>query len=343
MTSFCCTFVIEQPLEALGMKMKNNQELLGQITSDLGLDRPFVKGQKIIIRDCWHFSTDGNAVDAMFYDEDDFIVGMNRIYTTVRCYRVIILAFSLMDTHIHFVLYGKFDDCNRFIHDYVRRTSWYMSFSRGEKHKFDNVPINCQTVSDDYYLKVVICYVIKNAPVGGISYNALDYPWSSGPLYFRRPGLWSSPHWSDNLGNLAGTDGIGVGQLRQILKTRILPDENVPMAGPIVFPGFYTAFKIVEKLFKSCKSFNYFMCVSKEDDVDSRGGTISHLTVPMQEMRQHKSEVCQELYGVSNVKTLNMQQRLKLARTLRSRYNSSLKQIIRLCGLVYDEVKDYFT
>lgn len=105
------------------MKMKINQELLGQITSDLGLDRPFVRGQKIIIRNCWHFSTDGNAVDAMFYDEDDFIVGMNRIYTTVRCYRVIILAFSLMDTHIHFVLYGKFDDCNRFIHDYVRRTS----------------------------------------------------------------------------------------------------------------------------------------------------------------------------------------------------------------------------
>ena len=323
------------------MEMKINQELLGQITSDLGLDRPFVRGQKIIIRNCWHFSTDGNAVDAMFYDEEDFIVGMNRIYTTVRSYSVIILAFSLMDTHIHFVLYGEFDDCNRFIHDYVRRTSWYMSVSRGEKHKFDNVPINCQTVGDDYYLKVVICYVIKNAPVGGISYNALDYPWSSGPLYFRHPGLWSSPHWSDNLVNLTGTDGIGVGQLRQILKTRILPDENVPMAGSIVFPGFYTAYTIVEKLFKSCKSFNYFMCVSKEDDVDSRGGSISHLTVPMQEMRQHKSEVCQELFGVSNVKTLNMQQRIRLARVLHSRYNSSVKQIARLCGLVFDEVKDY--
>ena len=29
-----------------------------------------------------------------------------------------------------------------------------------------------------------------------------------------------------------------------------------------------------------------------------------------------------------------------MARTLRSRYNSSIKQIVRLCGLVYDEVKD---
>jgi hypothetical protein len=35
-----------------------------------------------------------------------------------------------------------------------------------------------------------------------------------------------------------------------------------------------------------------------------------------------------------------MPQRLRLARTLRSRYNSSIKQIARLAGLVYDEVKD---
>ena len=322
--------------------MKMDQELLGQITSDLGLDIAFVRGQKITIKNCWHFSTDGNAVDAMFYNEEDFIAGMNRIYNTVRCYNAIILAFSLMDTHIHFVLYGEFGECNKFMHDYVRRTSWYISVTHGEKHKFDNVPVNFQVVDDDYYLKTVICYVIKNAPVGGISFNALDYPWSSGPLYFRQSGYWSTPYWIDKHNNFTNTEEIGVGQLRQVLKTRLLPAENVLMAGPIVFPGFYTAYEIVEKIFKSCKSFNFFMCISREDDVNSRGGSITYLTVPMQEMRQHRNEVCQELFGVNRVNTLNIQQRLKLARVLRSRYNSSLKQIIRLCGLVYDEVKDFF-
>ena len=60
----------------------------------------------------------------------------------------------------------------------------------------------------------------------------------------------------------------------------------------------------------------------------------------MQEMRQHKNELCKELYGANSIKGLNTQQRLRLARTMRSRYNSSIKQIIRLCGLVYDEAKD---
>ena len=76
--------------------------------------------------------------------------------------------------------------------------------------------------------------------------------------------------------------------------------------------------------------------------MDARGGSISLLSIPMQEMRQHKNEVCQELFGKRSIKSLTTEQRLRLARTLRSRFNSSIKQIVRLCGLVYDEVKDLF-
>ena len=62
--------------------------------------------------------------------------------------------------------------------------------------------------------------------------------------------------------------------------------------------------------------------------------------MPIQEMRQHKNELCHEMFGVETVRTLDMRQRLMLARALRSRFNSSLKQIARLTGLVYEEVKD---
>ena len=77
--------------------MKVKEKLLRQIVSDLGLDRPFVKGQDIPIKNCWHFSTDGNAVDFMFYDEEDFINGMNRIFVLLLKYDIVILAFILMD------------------------------------------------------------------------------------------------------------------------------------------------------------------------------------------------------------------------------------------------------
>ena len=322
--------------------MKIEKELLRQIVADLGLDVPFSKGQKIAIKNCWHFSTDGNAVDEMFLDDDDFIAGMNRIYVTVRGYQVIILAFCLMDTHIHFVLYGSFEECNQFMHDYVRRTSRHIALHHGANNKLSKVPIHHQIVDDDYYLKVVICYTIKNAPVGGIAYLAWDYPWCSGPLYFRRPGLWSSPAWLGCDMQEASFSEQSVRSQRHILRTRTLPRKSVPMTGQLVFPGEYVAYELVEKIYKTCKSFTYFFCITKEDDVEARGGKLSLLSIPMQEMRQHKTEVCKELFGVKTVMSLSVPQRIKLARTLRTRYNSSLKQIVRLCGLVYEQVKDQF-
>lgn len=64
------------------------------------------------------------------------------------------------------------------------------------------------------------------------------------------------------------------------------------------------------------------------------------LSIPMQEMRQHKNRICREMFGTEHVRRLDTTQRMRLARTLRSQYNSSPKQVCRLCGLVYEEVKD---
>ena len=241
---------------------------------------------------------------------------------------------------MHFILYGDFDECNRFMHDYVKRTSWYISVKRNESHKLENVPIRHQVVDNDFYLKTVICYTLKNAPVGGLPFNALDYPWSSGPLYFKRPGLWCSPRWMDMPSDENCSSQLGLNQRREMLRTRKHASPQVRMIDRLIFPGEYVAYEIVERIFKTCKSFNFFLCITKEEDVEARGGSLSLLSIPMQEMRQHKNELCLELFGTNSIKGLNTQQRLKLARTLRFRYNSSIKQIVRLCGLVYGEAKD---
>ena len=319
--------------------MKIEYDLLCRIESDLGLNTPFVRGQVIPVKNCWHFSTDGNAVDVIFKDDEDFRAGMNRIYIVVNKYHVVILAFALMDTHLHFILYGDLDECKRFMHDYVKRTSQYIALTHGEHNKLDNLPVNYQVIDTDTYLKTAICYIMKNPPVGGIPYTAWHYPWSSGPLYFSPVGLWSSPKWTDKS---VGIHSSGLTQLEliKILKVRTVPAGDVRIIDGMVFPGEYVAYELVERLFKTRKSFNYFFCKTREEDVDARGGTISQLSIPMQEMRQHKNETCRELFGVDSIRTLSTEQRLRLAKVLKSRYNSSLKQIIRLSGLVYTEAKD---
>ena len=303
------------------------------------MDAPFIKGQSVPIKNCWHFSTDGNSVDVLFYGDDDFIAAMNRIYVVVGVYKVVILAFSLMDTHVHFVLYGEFDECNRFMHEYVRRTSIHLARIQGRHNSLKDVPIHHQAVDNDLYLKTVICYVVKNAPVGGISYNAVDYPWSSGPLYFRSEGNWASPRWT--VENLRLSDTLSARQRRQVFGLReSIYSSSVKMIGRLIFPGEYVAYELVEAIYRTHKGYNYFLCRSKEEDVESRGGFVSRLSIPIQEMRVIKKQVCKELFGQDNTKNLNTGQRLRLARTLKSRYNSSPKQIAKLSGLIYEEVKN---
>lgn len=320
--------------------MKIDSQLLRQIESDLGLQVPFLRGQQITVKNCWHFFTDGSAVDWIFLDDVDYIRGMNRVYIVSRKYRIVILAFSLMGTHVHFVLYGTFEDCNRFVHEYIRRTSMHIARRHREWHKMDGVSISHQAVEDADYLKTVICYTIKNAPVGRIPYNAYDYPWCSGALYLRHSGSWTSPAWSYPSALRPISSVMSSRQQEKRLGTNETLTGNPLMIGDLIFPGEYVAYEIVDRLFGTCRSFNYYMCRTKESDVDAHGGVISMLSIPLQEMRENRGMVCRELFGVDTPRRLSTTQRIKLAQTLRSRYNSSVKQICRLCGLVFQEAGD---
>lgn len=312
-----------------------SDDKMRRITSDLGLNIQFVKGQDIAVRNCWHFTTDGSAIDFMFNDDEDFRLGMNRIYTTVLKYPdVVILAFCLMDTHVHFILYGDFAACNCFTHEYVRRTSMHISHKYGENNKMDAVPIRHQSIDTDRYLKNSICYTFRNPATAGICYSEYNYPWSSACLVPDDGSHWNSV-------NLYGVGipaaNISITELRKICRTRETINPKIRIIDGVIFPGEYVATDVVRKIFRSRKAFHFFMCSTKESDIESRGGAYSYLSIPTQEMRQHKTETCMELFGKKDIRTLNTGERIQLARTLKARYTCSPKQILRLCGLAHTD------
>lgn len=316
--------------------MKIPNELLGRLEADLCLNVPFVKGENLHIRNCWHFCTDGNAVDALFHDEQDFIDGMNRLYVVSRKFGIAILAFALMDTHIHLIVSGERTECSSFVHEYLRRTSMHLTRKHLRSNMLRRIPVTVQEIRDDFYLKKAICYVIKNPVHAGLPFMPYDYPWSSGALYFRTPGFWTSV----GLPSSHRLEKMSTPERRALLKTRTTAGLNPLMNGNLVFPGEYVAVEIVERIFRSCRSYSYFMWNSREDDLNPLGQAASGMSMPLSEMRQLRDETSRELYGRKGLKNLNMAQRIELARALRSRYDCSAKQVIRICGLIYDEAKD---
>ena len=320
--------------------MKASDELLRKAEADLSLNALFVKGENAAVRDCWHLSTDGNAVDSMFYDEMDFIDGMNRIQIVSSQFDVIILAFVLMDTHVHFIIYGKYDESNHFIHEYLRRTSMYLEKRYCQTKKLKNVPVSCQRITDDRYLKTAICYVIKNPTAAGLQYTPYEYPWSSGALYFRNRGGWTSPAWTNETYFNGNVLTMSLKKREARFKTRSRNVTGAISSDGLIFPGNYVCFELVEKLFRTCRSFMYFLNSSREEDMNPLEKTAMRLSVPIWEMRLFRNEACLELFGESSIRNLDMVQRMHLARTLRSRHRCSVKQVCRVCGLVYGEVKD---
>ena len=80
------------------------------------------------------------TTEVLFRERLDFVDAMNRIYFLSRKYRIVILAFCLMDNHIHLIIYGLFEECNRFVHELVRQISSAIARRHGLRHELQTIP-----------------------------------------------------------------------------------------------------------------------------------------------------------------------------------------------------------
>ena len=125
---------------------------------------------------------------------------------------------------------------------------------------------------------------------------------------------------------------------RQLLSHDVI-NKDVSMIDGLIDPNSYVSVDIVEKVFRTHRAYNYFLFISKDSDVEERDGIVSHLTIPIAELREIRKKVSTELFGSDNLRNLDVGQRIRLAKVLKSRFNSSVKQIAKACGLIYEEVK----
>lgn len=325
------------------ISINTDYQRLKEIEADLAIGLPYFKGKDSEIRNCWHFYTDGNVVDVIFQDDEDFRNGMNRIYVVIQKFDILVLAFCLMDNHVHFVLYGDLMKCSTFVHEYVRRTSMEINRKYGLLHKMKGVDINFQKIDTESYLKTAICYVIKNPYVAGLDFNVWDYPWSSAALYFRK-----RDKYEDESSRFIGRQNLcndmkkkpspGTRKLQIALKTHEPGINGVSIVNGLVNPYEYVSVNLVEEMFRSCRSFNYYLFKTKDTEVEARDGEISFLSIPDQELRQKRDEICKNEFAVNSVRSLDTCKRIILAKKLKLQFNCSTKQIARVCGLKFEEV-----
>ena len=239
-----------------------------------------------------------------------------------------ILAFVLMDNHVHFILYGEEQECilfrDKFIHRY---RIWFSNAYPGRRCEM--LDFDIKLIDGERYLLNSITYVLRNGIAAGYAYSADDYLWSSGGIYFRLPqrmeALVSS--WK-TISEIPSTE------YRRMFNTRDkFPADWRDTPEGFIWPGNYLDYRLVESLFKSSNAFTFFMGQLKEREINESLGINDRVSLPDLELREKAVNKSYKLYSETNLRNLDVRQRIAIGKELRREYRCSVKQIARIIHL----------
>lgn len=272
----------------------------------------------------WHVCTEGLRDRLIFRDTTDFIQGMNAVALCSAGRRVAVLAFCLMDNHVHFVLNAEEEDATSFIRNYMRRLGVWLSGRYGETSPLGHINKMIRPVATEEELARVIAYVHRNPLAAGIC-EPISYEWSSASCFF-------SPRRIRKIWRRVGD--IRVKEREKLLRSRLgnLPAGSYVNDEGMVMPQFYLQIRVVEKLYGNASGYMYALNTNR--DAETEKTLLSGKDAfPDSHLRVRIREICKQTYGREDVNSLSISELSGLAVTLHKQYGCAARQIARLTGM----------
>lgn len=271
----------------------------------------------------YHVCTDGNALAWMFKDTEDFIAGVNRIGICAFETCIQIIAFILMDNHVHFVLYGTLPKCKEFITRYKTLTGKWISSKYQLKEYLKHLPSEFILIESEEQLLDTIAYIDRNSIVAGGRYLPSEYPWGSARYMFRERRIPCGRHISE----------MSKKEVHESLNTwSTLPEDwMVDDQGMLIPERCFINIDFIEGLYRSPTRYIYHLSRKLEGKIEMLQGIRAF--IPDKELRPVTEELAKKLFGKSKVKDLDFNSKILLARKLRYDYASTPKQISRMLSI----------
>lgn len=283
----------------------------------------------------FHVCTDGTVLPWMFKDSLDFIAGINRIGVCKIVSKASVYAYSLMDNHVHFLLYGEITMCKIFIDRYKTLTGKWILHKYGIHGHIKELPTSIIPIKTNESVLETAAYIDRNSIIAGFKGLPSDYPWGSSYLMFRNDAQSIVRH--RYIKDFSGYE------LRNMMKTRVsLPADWRIFENGMIDPACFTEYHKMESLFSSPIRYLYFLTKKLEGKIDL---TISSdgqkAFIPDKELRLFTEKLSLQLFGTENIRSLNVNARLTIARKLRREYASTTKQISRMVYLDSEMLKGF--
>lgn len=292
----------------------------------------------------YHLFANGDDAKNLIVSESDYYATFNLIGVCAANTNARVVSFSIEDSHPHILLYGKRSDCVTFMRMYVKSVMHHIVSSRESS---DGVVLKCDMypVSNEDYLRNVAVYSIIQPTKDGKSIMPYDYPWGSGPLYFRPS--WMKTVWQmypDGIeGKMVEAGSISKRRLQaMIFSKRCIPD-NWLLCNGFLLPSNYVATDLFEGIFVTHNCFRVFLGNSsrKNDQVLSKMAKMHGIVLENFDAVKFCEDVCLSLYGKKTVRWLAPDQRLALAQKLKHGHNMTVKQISAFCRIPRAELEKF--
>ena len=282
----------------------------------------------------FHVCTDGTVLPWMFKDQQDFIAGMNRIGICVVISGAEVLDFSLMDNHVHFLMYGKISRCKKFIDRYKTLTGKWISNKYGISGHMKELPASIIPLRTEEEILETAAYIDRNSVMAGFKGLPSEYPWGSSCLMFRR--IQTESRSFKCMKEYSGN------QLREMIRTRVqLPEDWKIDENGMIDPACFTGYSKMEKIFVSPVRYLYFLSRKLEGKINTSLTHGQKTFMPDKELRPVVEDIALKFFNTKDIKSLNVKSRLSIARKLRKDYASTVKQIARMVYLDPDALKDF--
>lgn len=273
----------------------------------------------------WHLYTNGQMMQNIFCSEEDFKIGLISLaISLLHCKNIKLIAFELMNNHIHLILSGPKEDCLEQFSIFCKRLRLIYS-KRRRALDWNNFKVDILQIDTLDSLRNEIIYTHRNAYVANGRFNPFSYPWGSGCAYFN--------HWTEIVQTIDFKD-LPLRVQRGLTHSRdVAPYGHLKMCGDSIFIPSFCSVKLGESLFTDSRS--YFNMLTRKAEAYSAIAARLKDTVFLtdDEMFQVTLSYCKEKLGIANMTLLSPEQKITVAREIHFKYKATHQQIRRLLRL----------
>lgn len=294
----------------------------------------------------FHMCAKGADSRNFILSESDFYAAFNLMGVCAANTDVVIVSFSIEESHPHALLWGTCENCIKYKNLYETQ---YVHYAAAGRPGGSDMVFHCELypIGDDLdYLRNVAVYTIIQPTKDGKQIMPYDYRWGTGSMYFRT-GHHTPVWYFDEKGIIhqpVSIGSLGKRNRNNLLHSRILsvPDDWLVCNG-FILPDNYVDVGRFESIYGTFNRFRVYLSSprSREEAMLARMAEYRGVVLEDIEARKICAELSRQLFSTSDSRKLDATQRIVLARQLRRQFKLTFRQLSTLVRLPETEIRTF--